>query len=736
METEQLQKFAPMAGAAAISFLIAGYFLLPKAAAPIEQASGEAVTTLAGEEATPPTASDGAASSISSETAALARKAEAQGEWLLYGRTFNDQRFSPLDKVNDKSVKGLGLAWVADVPSADGLAATPIVDDGVIYLSGAFANVFAYDAASGKVLWHFDPKIRLDMGFSNSWSGRINRGVAKWADKIYVGAGDCRLFAIDAASGEEVWEATTCDPLVGYGITGAPRVANGKVFIGNLGSDTATRGYVSAYNAETGALEWRFYTTPGDPKKGFENAAMEMAAKTWTGQGWWNGAGGNVWNAIAYDPELNQLYLGTAASEPKDPSERSPDGGDNLFTNSIVALDADTGEYKWHYQTVPRDAWDYNATADMIQADLMVDGEVKKVLMQAPKNGFFYVLERKTGKLLSAAKYATVTWADGIDMTTGRPIENEGARYYDSPSGVAFVYPSSQGAHNWQPMSFSPDTGLAYIPVQDFPALFIKGVPNSNWGAYPYDPSDKELMKGVGRLVAWDPVRQAARWIAPHDLPINGGTLTTHGNLVFQGTATGEVRAYSADKGELLWSAKTGASVQAAPVTYSIGAEQYILVPAGVSGQARLVFPEYGASEDGRGPSRLFAYKLGGTAKAPVDLPFTEPPVPAPPAQDADIETIRKGEKLFMTIGCLGCHGAAAIQDTRGAVPDLRYLTPEKHEYWDMIVREGAFSANGMPNHGAFLSEEDAHAIHAYIIDLQQKLYAEKNKAEATSPQQ
>ena len=392
--------------------------------------------------------------------------------WLLHGGTYSEQRFSSLHQITDKNVNDLGLAWYADVLSIDGLLATPIVVDGVIYLSSTFANVFAFDAETSEELWHFDPEVRLDNSIMGSWSSRVNRGVAVWKGKVYVGTGDCRLIAIDATNGTRVWETLTCDPKQNYGITGAPRIANNKVYIGNGSSDLGVRGYITAYNTETGKQEWRFWTVPGDPAKGFENKAMAMAAKTWSGDGWWKNGGGAVWDAMTYDPELNQLYIGTDSALPWDANVRSPNGGDNLFLNSIIALDADSGEYRWHYQTVPADAWDYNANMQMTLADLEINGEQRKVLMQAPKNGFFYVIDRNDGKLISANNYVTVNWAVGIDINSGRPIENPGARYYLNADGRARVFPSIWGAHNWHPMSYSPLTGLVYIPAQDMPTTY------------------------------------------------------------------------------------------------------------------------------------------------------------------------------------------------------------------------------------------------------------------------
>ncbi len=646
--------------------------------------------------------------------------ADDTDNWLLYGRTYAEDRFSPLDQINDKNVDQLGLAWAADILSIDGIAATPLVIDGVVYMSSTFANVIALDATTGETRWAYDPQVRLDASLGSSWAARVNRGVAAWRDKIYVGTGDCRLIALDAGTGTPIWETLTCDPEQEYGITGAPRVANDKVYIGNLGADFATRGYVSAYDAATGKLVWRFYTVPGDPAKGFESPAMEMAAKTWTGEAWWQSGGGNAWDTIVYDPEFNHLYFGTDSALPWNAAVRSPEGGDNLFLNSIVAVDADTGEYRWHYQTVPADAWDYNATMQMILTEFEIGGTVRKVLLQAPKNGFFYVIERGTGKLLSAEKYTTANWASHIDLETGRPVETPTARYYRNIDKTAFIFPSAWGGHNWQSMSYHPETGLVYIPAIDMPTTYsakrdnlLGGVQVNLTGIDPDDPRRPEIM---GRLLAWDPRTQSARWSVDYELPVHGGTLATGGNLVFQGTADGEFIAYAAATGKRLWSAHTGSATQAAPVTYRYESEQYVLVPVGSSGAARSILTEYGAGKSARGPSRLLSFKLGGDKEIPTATLLAQT-MPEPPEGNISQETIRKGKQVYDEMSCGLCHGANVIAHPGGSVPDLRYLTKEKHAEWDAIVLHGTREQMGMLSFGDYLSEEDSAAVQAYVID-------------------
>ena len=639
-------------------------------------------------------------------------------DWPLHGNDAGELRYSSLDQICPDNVKDLGLAWFADIVAIDGFEATPIVVDGVIYISTGFSNVFAVDGRTGEILWEFYPGVKLDMSMFNSWAARINRGVAVLNDTVYVGTGDCRLVAIDARRGTKRWDITTCDATKEYGITGAPRVANGKVLIGNGGADSGSRGFVSAYDADTGEMVWRFWLVPGDPALGFENEAMEMAAKTWTGEEPWKYGGGSVWDSMSFDPELNLLYLGTASASAL-PSLRSPEGGDNLFLSSIVAVDADTGQYRWHYQTTPGEAWHYDAANHMILTELNIEGETRNVIMQAPKNGFFYVLDRETGELISANNYVEVNWAEGIDLNTGRPIENPKARFYQTAAQEFQLLPNGTlGGHNWQPMSFSPDTGLVYLPAHGTPGLYRMGDSILFAGAtaqyYGVDPDDDEKMKQVGKLLAWDPITQAARWQVNHSLPMNGGVLSSAGNLVFQGTASGEFHIYHAESGELLWKRDTYTSVQASPVTYAVDGEQYVLVPAGAGGTARISLPRYGDAV--HGPSRLLAYKLHGSATLPEPGTW-QPELPQPPEQTAASETIARGKKLFDNAGCKVCHGVDAEVGYGNSPPDLRYMTKEKHAQWDEVVMAGSRTALGMPSFSAWLGKDDSKALQAFVID-------------------
>lgn len=654
-------------------------------------------------------------------------------DWSQHGLSHHEQRFSSLEQVNENNIEQLGLDWYTDIPAVDdGLAATPIVQDGIIYMTSSFANVYAIDGRSGETIWHFDPGTKVHAGISNSWAARVNRGVAVADGRVFVGTPDCRLVALDAKSGDSMWETLTCNPFAEYAINGAPRVANGMVYIGNGVSDAGARGYVSAYDAASGEMIWRFYSVPGDPKSGYENKAMQMAARTWA-DGWAKTGGGSPWDAIVYDPELNQLYIGTDSSAPMDPSVRSPGGGDHLFTNSIVALDASTGDYKWHYQTVPNDAWDYNAANHIILADLRFAGVMRKVLMQAPKNGFFYVLDRKNGALLSAEPYINVTWASHVDLKTGRPVETAGARYYRNDSKSARLVPSLLGGHNWHPMSYSPDTGLVYFPAHEFKTTYSVN-PDAALGGVMFDwygddlNADKTDLKEektgtIGRLLAWDPVKGKAKWHVDHPLPINGGVMSTAGDLVFQGTATGEFNSYSAQSGKKLWSYPVQASVQAPPITYMIDDTQYILASVGGGGIARFMVPIYGTGKKALGPSRLMAFRLGASNSLPA-MSTRQLEIPRPPEQKAPAEVIARGAGVFEVAACGLCHGSTGVARRRNSsVPDLRLMSAVTHKNFKNIVLKGYRSPMGMISYEGILTEEDVDAVYAFIVDRQWQLY-------------
>jgi quinohemoprotein ethanol dehydrogenase len=653
------------------------------------------------------------------DDSALRRADSRTGDWLTHGRNYAETRFSPLNQITAGNVKTLGLAWAFDTETTRGLEATPIVAGGVIYTTGSWSIVYAVDARTGKLLWKWDPQVPGPYG-QKACCDVVNRGVALYRGKVYVGVLDGRLAALNAETGKLVWQVNTVDQNQAYTITGAPRIVKGKVIIGNGGAEFGVRGYVTAYDAETGKQAWRFYTVPGDPSKPFESEALERAAKTWNGQWWKYGGGGTAWDSFAYDADLDLLYVGTGNGSPWNQQIRSPGGGDNLYLSSILALKPDTGKLVWYYQTTPGESWDFTATQHMILADLEIQGRTRKVLMQAPKNGFFYVLDRTTGELISAEPIVQTSWAKSIDQKTGRPIENPASRYRE---GMAFMKPGPLGAHNWQPMSYDPETHLVYIPAQD--AIFIYATDKGfqfrpgNWNTgidFGLFKDPQPPLTG-GFLLAWDPANQKERWRVPYKSIWNSGTLSTAGNLVFQGTADGRFVAYSADKGEKLWEMPVGTGVIASPVTYQVGGVQYVSVMAGWGGAFALTGGS--ASGGSRAPGRLLTFALN--AKTPLPDVAEKLPEAKPIEYKASKEQVDKGALLFAR-SCAVCHGVAAIGG--GATPDLRYSQPAIYDNYPAIVLDGELSNSGMPALKQWLTKDDVEAIRLYVLkrraDLQE----------------
>ncbi|MDD2872190.1 MAG: PQQ-dependent dehydrogenase, methanol/ethanol family [Azoarcus sp.] len=660
------------------------------------------------------------------------------GNWLSHGRGYDEKRYSPLTQINDGNVAGLSLAWTHKLDIDMGVEATPIVVDGVMYTTGPFSIVYALDAATGKLLWKHDPGVPKSIA-GQGCCGPVNRGVAVWKGKVYVGTFDGRLLALDAATGMEKWSVdTVIDHAKSYTITGAPRIVKGKVLIGNGGAEFGVRGYVTAYDADSGKQAWRFFTVPGDPALPPEDDAMKMALKTWFGNGWvkWGG-GGTVWDSMSYDPELNQLYIGVGNGSPFNYQFRSEGKGDNLFLSSIVALDPDTGKYIWHYQTTPADRWDFTAAQQMVLADVAIDGKPRKVLMQAPKTGFFYVLDRTNGKLISAKNIVPINWATHVDLATGRPAMVPEAADY--AAGPKLISPAIIGAHNWHPMSYHPKTGLVYIPAQETAAgleaqdepLFIPSKSVVNIGLkvpeLPEDPSivEKISQSWRGRLIAWDPIKQEARWSQEYRTIYNGGTLATAGNLVFQGTADGRVLAYAADSGALLWESPANTGVMAGPVSYEAGGEQYITFMAGWGGTFPRLLGPLSLAAKVRPEARILTYKLGGKAQLPAQK-YDPVPLPPPPPNTLEADKLPVARMLFNGF-CANCHGLNAVSG--GVVPDLRYLSTDSHLQFNAIVA-GARAAKGMPAFADAMLPEHMELIHQYIIkrahDLQSELAALK----------
>jgi PQQ-dependent dehydrogenase (methanol/ethanol family) len=655
------------------------------------------------------------------------------GNWMSHGRTYDEQRFSPLQAIHDGNAERLGLSWYFDIPTKRGMQATPLMIDGILYVSGSWSRVYAFDATSGELLWQYDPGVPREK-LLELCCDAINRGVAAWDGKIFVGTLDGRLVALDAADGSVAWQAQTTPEGSAYSITGAPRVVKGKVIIGNGGSEFGMRGYVSAYDAATGAMAWRFYTVPGDPSQPFENPILEMAAKTWTGEWWKLGGGGTVWDSMAYDAELDLLYIGVGNGSPWNAQIRSPDGGDNLFLSSIVALRPDTGEYVWHYQETPRESWDFTATQHMILADIEVGGRQRKVIMQAPKNGFFYVLDRATGEFLSAEKYTLVTWASHVDPETGRPVEAPGMRYDGGQPAVTF--PGFMGGHNWQPMSYSPLTGLVYIPAQqtlavyahdaefDFrPGFYNTGI---DWtkAMMPEDPAERAgiIDQFTGFISAWDPVAQREAWRIPLGTMWNGGMLSTAGNLIFQGNGTGRFAAYRADSGEPVWEFDAQTGIMAAPITYEVDGKQYVAVVAGWGGLGVLI-GEIGKKASAMvNRSRVLVFALDAEKTLPEPRPYNRG-TPNPPPLVDDPALVQQGKELYHG-SCFACHGADVISSS-SQMPDLRYMGAKKHELFLPITLDGVLHARGMGSYSPWVSEADAKAIHAYVIQEAHRLLGE-----------
>ena len=683
-----------------------------------EQAATPAITA-----APAPAVAPGGAAAI--DQTRYANATNEPQNWVNYGGTWKEQRYSTLTQINDQNVSRLGLAWYAELGTMRGVEGTPLVVDGVLYNISAWSVTTAYNAATGEKLWQYDPKVAPEYS-KITCCGTVSRGVSAWNGKIIIPALDGRLIAVDAKTGQEIWQTDTKIAGQPLSLTGAPRIANGLVVIGNSGGDVGSRGYMTAYNADTGEKAWRFFIVPGEPGKPDGEASdsvMEMAAKTWTGEWWKMGGGGNNWDGIAYDPDLNLVYFTTGNGSPHHMKFRSPQGGDNLFLCSIVAVDATTGEYRWHYQEVPSEQWDYDCTSQPLLGELTINGVERKVIMHAPKQAYFYVIDRETGELLSAEHYVPNTnWSSHVDMATGRPVLNNVAYPTSEP---VLLSPGFGGGHSWNPISFNPQTGLVYIPAQEtYQVYSVADELNFKLGASTWagGRGNPELRKTLnqqmqdnerGYLVAWDPVQQKEVWRVPHPHSGNGGTLTTAGNLVLQSTIRKTLSIYSADKGELLWDMPIDSVAPGGPITYEVDGKQYIAINAGWN--SALV---YGLNEGGvpftYAPARLLVFALDATG---VQLP--PPPEPAslvaPPSTQYPPEQIDRGEALFAAT-CQLCHGQNAI----GGLKDLRYMTPETHAEFNTIVLQGTRADKGMPRQET-MTEEQVNDIHAYVISRAQE---------------
>ena len=675
------------------------------------------------------------------------------GNWLATGRDQQGTYYSPLTGINSRNVGKLGFAWQYDLGTFRGQEATPIVVDGVMYTSGTWGYAYAVDAATGKQIWRYDP-LATHLAARHPCCDLVNRGVAVWKGKVYVASVDGRLHALDAATGAKVWEADTIiDHTLPYSSTGAPQIAGNVVVIGNSGSDMGhggVRGYVSAYDLGTGAFKWRIFTVPPVPGQAYESAAIAAADRTWDSpRDSQFKLGGTAWDGFAYDPALDLVYFGTGNPAPYDPRQIGPSNLDELYTASILAVHADSGELAWHYQTTPHDRWDFDSVQKLVMADRVIDGKLRQTLMQASKNGFFYVLDRKTGELLSAASYTYVNWASGVDLKTGKPVLTSQADWFKKPSNI---YPSWAGGHTWNPMSYSLLTRLVYIPVLDVPSIWVDMAHNGGSVKYidgfftvngiapddTYEPGELRGLFGPlpelksiaatrnGKLVrelirAWDPSAGKVVWEHETSSGIrgyDGGVMSTAGNLVFQGRGSGDLWVYAADSGKVLKVIPTGSHIMAAPTTYTVNGEQFVAVQAGYGGAAISVgsIPPSSAASKYQNVNRIIAFKLGGPAVPPPQVRAAAP-MEKPPQQTASEESIRAGEVKFVQ-ECSRCHVLGP-----SVTPDLRNLSPGMHAAFKDIVLRGAAAPTGMERFDDVLTEADVQDIHAYLIDQAWKAY-------------
>ncbi len=649
----------------------------------------------------------------------LATIDDNSGDWLTYGRNYGEERFSPLGQITKDNVSQLGLAWSLNLGTKRGIEGTPLVVDGIMFLSGPWSVVYAIDVRKGKILWTYDPQVPKGFG-EKACCDVVNRGLAMYKGNIFVGTLDGRLVSINAATGKKKWEVLSVSHDRSYTITGAPRVMDGKVIIGNSGAEYGVRGYVTAYDAMTGKKIWRFFTVPGNPANGFEHPEMKEAAKTWNGEWWKYGGGGTAWDAFAYDPKLKLIYVGTGNGSPWNREIRSPGGGDNLYLSSILAIHAETGKLKWHYQTTPGDSWDYTAVQQIILTQLEIKGKKRDVLMQAPKNGFFYVLDRNTGELLSAEPYVYVNWASKVDIKTGRPVENPNARYVKSNEQI---YPSPFGGHNWQAMAFNPKTNLVYIPAREQSWNFGNQIDfvydKDHWStgnkSNPANPTNKDPNgpKSYGKLIAWDPVLNKEVWHKAEKTGWNSGVLTTS-DLVFQGNAEGDFNALDARTGKVLWTKNLGTGIVAPPITYLVDGVQYVTIAVGWGGVMGLS----SRSTEQINPGTVYTFAIGKNVEMPVYEKEPKKEYLTLPVEISD-EQVAKGASLFGKY-CGPCHNLNA-GNPGGNIPNLTYSHPDIMGAFQQIVGDGIFLPKGMPKFGGRLNNDDISNIKGYILATAKK---------------
>ena len=648
---------------------------------------------------------------------AMAAGPPGDTDWSLLGNSPEMQHHSDLDQINSGTVARLGLVWSVELPTRDGLVGNPLIKDGRIFQSGSHSQVFAHDLRTGELLWTHEPLKSARTGsLAEAIGMRTNRGVALHDDLAIVATADCRLVAIDQKTGVARWDAEACDIAQDYNITGAPRVGAGKVFIGNACEDAGTnRGHVNAFDATTGEHLWRFYTVPGDPDQPPENELYLRAMATW-GEGWYERTKGcgSVWDAMVYDEQTDQLIIGTGGPAPLNPTMRGKGAGDELFTNAVVALDAQTGDYRWHFSQVPGDGWNFEPAVGLMVATIPVHGEDRRVVVSVPKNGFVYLLDAASGEFLSGKNYVPVTWARGLDEF-GRPIVDPAARYWEQPDGVTRLVPTGGlGAHGWEPLAFDPERHLLYIPVMNIPTAMSKD--DSGLGVrfdfYYGDPSDPSWQR-FGEVVAWNLITQSEVWRRTSGLPVNGGLLHTSGGLVFQGSAEGYLTAYDASSGDPRWRAPAGGAIRATPSTVMVEGRQFVIVPAGspTTSMTSTGLTDYSSVPRARSQPRLLAFALDGQAETPG---WAEPPpIPKPSVARMDPGLARDGALAYESYGCMVCHGRLA-ETMGGTTPDLRAKLPASLENLQAVLG-GALKSRGMPAYE--VDDQTAKSLLAFLIN-------------------
>lgn len=658
---------------------------------------------------------------------AVAAEPSSTGEWTHLGGDPQSHQYSALTQINSQNVHSLGLLWYSNLPIPEGLIGNPLVKDGVVYQSGPWGRVVATDILSGRTRWAFDPHLDLSSYSAGSaFIATVNRGAGMDEDHVYA-TGGCSLYAIDRKTGTQVWEAQVCQPGQDLGADSSPRVGDGKVFVGVTNMQSGTnRGYAIALDARTGKELWRFYTVPGDPSKPYENAQMAAAAKTWGSRYWLDTKGsGGVWEGMVYDPQTGLLIFG-AGNPGVDGHEAEFAGKPMLYADSLIAVNASTGQYAWHVQETTGDVFHPgDATAHLQLADLHINGRVRHVVMQAAKNGYFYVIDAKSGQVISADEYGIPdSNFEPVDKETGTVSFRKNLAFWNFPEGKKeIMQPGGFGAHTWELCSYDPDTGMVYIPAFVFPYELTRAG-REEFAGFAKDAK----YKNHGVLIAWDPLAKEERWQVDHPITINGGVLSTAGGVVFQGTP-GKLYAYDAKSGQTLWSFDTHSIVLGAPSTVMVQGRQILLVPSGDGNAvassktaALTTTPETIAA-----PSRLLAFALDGKATLPPTPPklIRRPPLPRQPRELAEL-----GRALFEEHGCGSCHGTHLVTSGNGRIPDLRNAPEPLLRLMPQILRDGVFRSAGMPRFPN-VTDQQVEQLQAYITNAAWDAYDAQTRSTA-----